>query len=534
MSSTSCVPGCDSNGYTNSSGWPSRKRWVVFPPFSYIAPIISSLKSSLIDGSSSSRCRSCKRVAQAGGTGCGQCLDRAGSRASAAIQSMAKIWLPKGHVRVPSTAPDEISTACSAQRLVDIEPRRVAAEARDHPRGPDERDPVCEAEPACPAGQSRDRLERAVTRDAHLAVAAVVDPQPARGAGAPSAAASARAPPAPRRAAKITPRPSTGKSRCPGPPRGLGGRGEEPRGEVGAGRDRVQLQPVAREVRAPVALDRPRPPDDARARPRAAAGRSRSARPSWRGARRRHTRDRGCRGRPDGSSSEPARAAARRFGGRGVGAPQRAVTRFQLVDLVRVARARDADDPRAAGPRRAPMGGAAACADQGSPSITVSASTRCSYSRVTSSVTPSRSSVSHHPPDALQREQAGIDARSRPRAQRRAGSRHCSPCSRQIGSSSPLEALIAAQLPVQQVGAHVHAPRRGIAGRRAATVARGDRARHLDHRVALRRQVTTNSASIRSSSRDSSSSFPNSRGKTFGVPLMSHDASPNSTRHSRL
>src|SRR5579863_6352839 len=44
-STTRRVPSCDSKGYTSSSGWPSRSRWLVLPPFSYIAPIMSKRKS---------------------------------------------------------------------------------------------------------------------------------------------------------------------------------------------------------------------------------------------------------------------------------------------------------------------------------------------------------------------------------------------------------------------------------------------------------------------------------------------------------
>src|SRR5262249_14740871 len=38
------VPTCHSNGYTYICGWPSRKRWVVFPPLWYMAPNLNKRK----------------------------------------------------------------------------------------------------------------------------------------------------------------------------------------------------------------------------------------------------------------------------------------------------------------------------------------------------------------------------------------------------------------------------------------------------------------------------------------------------------
>ncbi len=63
-----------------------------------------------------------------------------------------------------------------AAAAVDVEPRRVLAEARDHARGGDEGDVAGRSQSRGSSRGGGDRLEAAVGDDAELAVAAVVDP----------------------------------------------------------------------------------------------------------------------------------------------------------------------------------------------------------------------------------------------------------------------------------------------------------------------------------------------------------------------
>src|SRR4029453_11557175 len=120
-----------------------------------------------------------------------------------------------------------------------------------------------EREPPRPAWQPRDHFEPPVRRHAKLAVAGALDPE--------LAALQARRV-RPREAADDgLPRPAreydaaavdreVPVARPPGRDP-VGGRRIERRGDVRPGRDRVQLQVVAREVGAAVGLDRLRPPD---------------------------------------------------------------------------------------------------------------------------------------------------------------------------------------------------------------------------------------------------------------------------------
>src|SRR5262249_6771531 len=67
----------------------------------------------------------------------------------------------------------------AAAALVEVEPRGVLPEAGQDARGADEGDAPVEAEPARPPGEPCDRLEAPALDHTHLAVAAVVDPEPA-------------------------------------------------------------------------------------------------------------------------------------------------------------------------------------------------------------------------------------------------------------------------------------------------------------------------------------------------------------------
>src|SRR5215217_9665658 len=157
----------------------------------------------------------------------------------------------------------------AADGALEVEPRRIAAKPRDHSRRTDERDVAVEREPARPPRQPRHRLEPAVRRDTHLAVAGALDPElPAVKAGGMRAGEPAHD----RLAGPAREDDSTPVDRevpVPRPARRdpVGRRRVERGSGVRAGRDRVQLQVVPGKIWAVLRLDRLRPPDALRALP---------------------------------------------------------------------------------------------------------------------------------------------------------------------------------------------------------------------------------------------------------------------------
>src|SRR4029450_10323498 len=119
----------------------------------------------------------------------------------------------------PAPGVEHVDAAHAARR---VEPRRVVMEAGQDLRGADEGQVAVEAESPRPARQARDGDDPIVLHHAHLAVAAVVDPEPAVVQPRRAATREPAAPPRPRTPVspvvpeKITPRPSTAKFRCPG------------------------------------------------------------------------------------------------------------------------------------------------------------------------------------------------------------------------------------------------------------------------------------------------------------------------------
>ena len=107
---------------------------------------------------------------------------------SRGTQSIAKIWLPCGHTRLPSTARSYVDGVEPQTLALDVEARRVRAEPRDDARRADERHAAREAQPARPARQPATGSKPVAPRS-RARRSRCCRPTRGRRAGAPNAAA---------------------------------------------------------------------------------------------------------------------------------------------------------------------------------------------------------------------------------------------------------------------------------------------------------------------------------------------------------
>ena len=255
---------------------------------------------------------------------------------------------------------------------------------------------------------------------------------------------------------------------------------------------------------------------------------------------RRSARGRGGRATPGRNSCDPAAAARRIRRRRSTLRGSAAADRLELDELVGVARARDVRRRRRRRSTASPEGwGSGRKLVRGRPSAAVRAMTRCSYSRVTSSVSCRLGEDLPEPPaDAgLERAAGRCCGGLAPLARDLRPGRASSPACVQAARSPASARLTRIARPPRHISTPrgtCAAPRRSSSssGRRAAR-SRGSAPRSSGSRC--RRQTTLNSqveqVVVAAAARAGCS---NRRGKIFGVPLMSQAERSKSARHSML
>ena len=245
--------GCRSatrTGRRTVSGWPSRNRWVVLPPFSYMAPSIraGSRRSSIHLRGEAYRTGSWSASAASGEA----------ARGSPAVTSLRQ---PVDGEDLIARRPDQAARAPPRARVdgVDAADERVHVQARGVAAGSAESPATCrrrrfavKAEPAGPARQSRDRLGTGRPRRTRTRRSRCCPPRPRRGEAGPSAAGSGRGRMARGSRRRRSPRAGPpGNFRCPGRAGGPGR--SRPRKTIVAASargDRIELEVVAAEDRA--------------------------------------------------------------------------------------------------------------------------------------------------------------------------------------------------------------------------------------------------------------------------------------------